>query len=66
MFGADVFAAARRGKLGTARYRLARTLADMRYPCYAAREQLGWMPHVSLSQGLARVLAVMNSRPYPY
>jgi nucleoside-diphosphate-sugar epimerase len=66
MLGVDVLAWARRRKLGTARYRLARTLADMRYPCEAARARLHWMPHTPLSQGLAHVLAAMEKRPYPH
>jgi predicted dehydrogenase/nucleoside-diphosphate-sugar epimerase len=66
MLVADVFALVRRGKLGTARYRLARTLAEMRYPCLAARERLHWTPRVSLIQGLARVVTAMRQRPYPH
>jgi nucleoside-diphosphate-sugar epimerase len=66
MLAADVLAWVRGGRLGSARYRLKRTLADMRYPCLAAREQLQWAPRVSLPEGLGRVLAVVNQRPYPW
>lgn len=66
MLAADLAALVRRGKLGTMRYRLARTLADMRYPCLAAREKLHWVPQVPLSQGLACVLAIAAEKPYPH
>jgi 2-alkyl-3-oxoalkanoate reductase len=66
MLGMDALALVRRGKLGTARYRLARTLADMRYPCHAAREELHWVPRVSPSQGLAHVIKAMDQTPYPH
>jgi nucleoside-diphosphate-sugar epimerase len=66
MLMADVLAFVRHRKLGTARYRLARTLADMRYQCVAAREKLKWAPRVSASEGIARVLAVMDETPYPH
>jgi 2-alkyl-3-oxoalkanoate reductase len=65
MLALDLIAWARRGIRGTARYRLRRTLADMRYPCRAARETLKWSPSVSLFEGLARVLATLDERPYP-
>ncbi len=42
MLGIDLLSLLRNKKLGTARYRLKRTLGDMRYPCVAAREKLGW------------------------
>jgi nucleoside-diphosphate-sugar epimerase len=63
MLGVDLLALARRGKLGTARYRLERTLADMRYRCTAARERLGWAPRVSLAEGLTRVLEADGDSP---
>src|SRR5262249_28356315 len=66
MLAADVLALARHRKLGTARYRLARTLADMRYQCLAARENLKWTPRVSVSEGITRALAAMNETPYPH
>lgn len=56
MLGIDLFSLFRQGKMGTARYRFRRTLANMRYRCTAAREELKWNPHVSLSEGLARVV----------
>lgn len=56
MLGLDLVAFLRQGQLGTARYRLQRTLAPMRFECAAARKDLGWRPRVSLAQGLSRVL----------
>ncbi len=57
MLGLDLLTLLRQGQLGTARYRLERTLATMRFECEAARRELGWRPRVTLSQGLARALA---------
>jgi nucleoside-diphosphate-sugar epimerase len=56
MLGVDLVSLLRYGKLGTARYRLRRTLAPMRFECQAARQDLGWRPRVSLVEGLTRVL----------
>jgi nucleoside-diphosphate-sugar epimerase/predicted dehydrogenase len=56
MLGVDLVSLARNRKLGTARYRLKRTLAPMRFDCAAAKKDLGWHPRVSLAEGLARVL----------
>jgi nucleoside-diphosphate-sugar epimerase len=56
MFGVDLLSLIRQRRLGTARYRLHRTLAPMRFECAAARRDLGWQPRVPLSLGLARVL----------
>ena len=56
MLGLDLVTLVRQGHLGTARYRLQRTLAPMRFECAAARQELGWRPRVTLAQGLARVL----------
>jgi nucleoside-diphosphate-sugar epimerase len=56
MLGVDLLAMMRHGKLGTARFRLKRTLANMRFRCSAARKDLGWEPRVSLADGLARVV----------
>lgn len=56
MLGLDLMSLARHRRLGTARYRLQRTLAPMRFDCSAARKDLGWGPQVSLAVGLARVL----------
>jgi len=56
MLGLDLVTLVRQGHLGTARYRLQRTLAPMRFECAAARQELGWQPRVTLAQGLARVL----------
>jgi nucleoside-diphosphate-sugar epimerase/predicted dehydrogenase len=54
MLGVDLLSLFRERKLGTARYRLARTLANMRFKCVAAREELKWSPRVSLVDALAR------------
>jgi 2-alkyl-3-oxoalkanoate reductase len=56
MLGLDLLSLVRHRKLGTARYRLRRTLAPMRFECAAARKDLGWRPRVTLAEGLARVL----------
>jgi nucleoside-diphosphate-sugar epimerase/predicted dehydrogenase len=56
MLAADLLALVRQRKLGTARYRLRRTLAPMRFECAAARQDLDWRPRVTLAEGLARVL----------
>jgi nucleoside-diphosphate-sugar epimerase len=65
MLGVDLLALVRRGKMGTARYRLERTLANMRYPCAAARKELGWQPRISLAEGFTRVLESENETPFP-
>jgi 2-alkyl-3-oxoalkanoate reductase len=56
MLALDLFSLIRNGQLGTRRYRLQRSLAPMRFECAAARKDLGWLPRVTLAQGLARVL----------
>jgi nucleoside-diphosphate-sugar epimerase/predicted dehydrogenase len=56
MLGVDLVSLVRNRKLGTARYRLKRTLAPMRFDCAAAKKDLGWQPRVPLAEGLARVL----------
>jgi 2-alkyl-3-oxoalkanoate reductase len=56
MLAVDLLSLLRYRKLGTARYRLRRTLAPMRFECAAARQDLGWRPRVTLAEGLARVL----------
>jgi 2-alkyl-3-oxoalkanoate reductase len=66
MLGMDALSRIRSGKVGTARYRFQRTLADMRYPSVAAREKLQWTPRVSLSQGLDHTLEAMSRPPYPH
>jgi 2-alkyl-3-oxoalkanoate reductase len=58
MLGVDLVSLLRHWKLGTARYRLQRTLAPMRFECAAARKDLGWRPRVPLTVGLARVLGL--------
>jgi nucleoside-diphosphate-sugar epimerase/predicted dehydrogenase len=56
MLGVDLMGLARHRELGTARFRLKRTLAHMRASSEAARRELGWEPRVSLAEGLTRVL----------
>jgi nucleoside-diphosphate-sugar epimerase/predicted dehydrogenase len=56
MLGVDLMSLVRHRKLGTARYRLKRTLAPMRFECTAARKDLGWYPRIPLAEGLSRVL----------
>jgi nucleoside-diphosphate-sugar epimerase/predicted dehydrogenase len=56
MLAVDLLALVRERKMGTARYRLRRTLAPMRFECAAARRDLGWHPRVPLAEGLDRVL----------
>jgi nucleoside-diphosphate-sugar epimerase len=56
MLGVDLVSLTRHGQLGTARYRLKRTLADMRFDCTAARRDLGLEPRVPLTEGLRRAL----------
>jgi nucleoside-diphosphate-sugar epimerase len=63
MLGIDLLSLLRHRKLGTARYRLKRTLADMRYPCVAAREELVWAPRVTLFEGLARAFEASMDIP---
>jgi 2-alkyl-3-oxoalkanoate reductase len=66
MLGVDLLSLARHRKLGTARYRLKRTLAPMRFECTAARQELGWRPRVPLATGLARAFDYetrLGSRP---
>ncbi|HEY4647492.1 MAG TPA: NAD-dependent epimerase/dehydratase family protein [Gemmatimonadales bacterium] len=66
MLGVDLLSLPRHRKLGTARYRLKRTLAPMRFECTAARQELGWRPRVPLATGLARTFDYetrLGSRP---
>ena len=56
MLGVDLLSLIRRSRLGTARYRLDRTLANMRFKCAAAREELKWKARVSLADALARTV----------
>jgi nucleoside-diphosphate-sugar epimerase len=56
MLGIDLLSVVRQRKLGTARFRLKRTLADMRFKCTAAREELGWVPRVFFEEGMTQVL----------
>jgi len=56
MLGVDLLSLVRQRRLGTARYRLNRTLADMRFTCAAAQEELKWTSRVSLVDALARTV----------
>jgi 2-alkyl-3-oxoalkanoate reductase len=56
MFGVDLLSLVRKRKLGTARYRLQRTLAPLRFDCAAARRDLSWRPRVPLVVGLSKTL----------
>jgi nucleoside-diphosphate-sugar epimerase len=56
MFGVDLLSLVRHRKLGTARYRLRRTLAPMRFECSAAERDLGWRRRVPLVVGLSRTM----------
>jgi nucleoside-diphosphate-sugar epimerase len=53
MLGLDLIGLVRRGRMGTMRYRLKRTLADMRYRCTAAHQELGWKARIPQADGLA-------------
>jgi predicted dehydrogenase/nucleoside-diphosphate-sugar epimerase len=64
MLGVDLLSLIRRSRLGTARYRLDRTLANMRFKCAAAREELKWNSRVSLADALAR--SVESSPDVPH
>jgi nucleoside-diphosphate-sugar epimerase/predicted dehydrogenase len=66
MLAVDLLSLVRHREMGTARYRLRRTLADMRYECNAVRGDLGWEPRVSLREGLSRVIASSAETPFPY
>jgi nucleoside-diphosphate-sugar epimerase len=66
MLGVDFVALVRHRKLGSARFRLKRTLADMRFQCIAARTDLGWQPRISLDEGLKRALLASTEVPYPH
>jgi nucleoside-diphosphate-sugar epimerase/predicted dehydrogenase len=63
MFGIDLLSLVRHRKLGTARYRLQRTLAPMRFDCAAARRDLNWRPRVPLALGISRVLDESTRTP---
>ena len=63
MLGADLMSLLRHRQLGTARYRLQRTLAPMQFECAAARQDLGWRPRVTLAEGLSRVLNGGTGQP---
>jgi nucleoside-diphosphate-sugar epimerase len=56
MLAKDLFSLVRHRQLGTARHRLQRTRAPIRFECAAARKDLGWRPRVTLAEGLARAL----------
>jgi nucleoside-diphosphate-sugar epimerase/predicted dehydrogenase len=62
MLGVDLLSLLRGKKLGTARFRLRRTLANMRFRCSAARKDLEWEPRVALADGLARTIKASTGR----
>jgi len=64
MLGVDLVSLLRRRGLGTARYRLDRTLTTMRFKCAAARDELKWSARVPLMEALAR--AVESSPDLPH
>jgi predicted dehydrogenase/nucleoside-diphosphate-sugar epimerase len=66
MLALDVLSLVRGRGMGTARYRLKRTVADMRYPSRAAREELGWKPRVGPREGLRRVIEQSREPSYPH
>jgi predicted dehydrogenase/nucleoside-diphosphate-sugar epimerase len=65
MLGVDLVSLIRHHKLGTARFRLKRTLADMRFECTAARKDLGWEPRFNFDQGITRVVDTSRETPFP-
>jgi nucleoside-diphosphate-sugar epimerase/predicted dehydrogenase len=64
MLGVDLASLLLHRRLGTARFRLKRTLADMRFKCTAARNELGWQPRVSLEQGMTRAYEASREAVY--
>jgi nucleoside-diphosphate-sugar epimerase/predicted dehydrogenase len=66
MLALDVLSLVRGRGVGTARYRLKRTVADMRYPSRAARQELGWSPKVGPREGLRRVIERLREPVYPH
>jgi nucleoside-diphosphate-sugar epimerase len=64
MLGVDVASLVLHRRLGTARFRLKRTLADMRFKCTAARNALGWQPRVSLEEGMTRAYEASREAVY--
>jgi len=62
MLAFDLLSRVRSRKPGTARFRLRRTLAPLRFPSTAARTELGWQPRVSLREGLSRALSDQTPR----
>ncbi|MEP7308721.1 MAG: NAD-dependent epimerase/dehydratase family protein [Acidobacteriota bacterium] len=65
MLGIDLLSLIRRRKLGTARYRLKRTLANMKFKSAAARSELKWQPRVSLADALTRSVESSPEVPHP-
>ncbi len=66
MRGVDLATFALKRQSGTAGYRLARTVADMRFRCESARGELGWTPRVSTLDGLTRTYRAGLPDPYPH
>ena len=66
MLGVDLATVVLKRQSGTARYRLARTVANMRFRCEAARRDLGWSPRVGIADGLGRTYRAGQEPPYPH
>jgi nucleoside-diphosphate-sugar epimerase len=66
MRGVDLAMFALKREPGTATYRLARTVANMRFRCESAHRELGWSPRVSVADGLARTYRAGLPAPYPH
>jgi len=66
MGASDVLGMFRRRQLGTARYRLRRTIANIRFRTDAARSELGWQPKVTFREALQHTIAATREDPYPH
>jgi nucleoside-diphosphate-sugar epimerase len=66
MRGVDLATFLLKRQPGTAGYRLARTVADMRFRCEAARRELGWSPRISPLDGLTITYRAGLPDPYPH
>jgi 2-alkyl-3-oxoalkanoate reductase len=66
MLAFDILSLIRSRRLGTARYRLHRTLAKMRFRTEAVRNELKWAPTVSLTDALRSVFDENGEPTYPH
>jgi predicted dehydrogenase/nucleoside-diphosphate-sugar epimerase len=64
MLGVDLLSLIRRSRWGTARYRLDRTLANMRFKCVAAQQELKWTARVPLADALAHTVESSPDVPH--